>query len=111
MERLGAFPLPVEVVPFASAPLARWIEKMGGQPVPRPAEGKPYVTDNGNHILDCRFGPRPDWPEIARRLDALPGLVCHGLFWECFDVIVVGRAEGADVLHVERPAGHRFPPG
>jgi len=109
VERLGAFPLPVEVVPFARAPLARWIGELGGRAAARLSEGKLVVTDNGNHILDCRFGPREDWPEIARRLDALPGLVCHGLFWQCFDVIVVGREGGAEVQRIARPAGHRFP--
>ncbi len=109
VERLGAFPLPVEVVPFARAPVARWIEELGGHPTQRLAEGLPYLTDNGNHILDCRFGPRAGWPEIARRLDALPGLVCHGLFWQCFDVIVVGRDDGVETRRVERPQGRKFP--
>jgi ribose 5-phosphate isomerase A len=117
VERLGAFPLPVEVVPFATAAVARWIEGLGASATRRDAAGgpnttdaAPYLTDNGNHILDCRFGPRSDWPEISRRLDALPGLVCHGLFLQCFDVIVVGSDEGAEVRRVARPAGHRFPP-
>ena len=109
VERLGAFPLPVEVVPFARAAVARWIGELGGPAAPRLTEGKLVVTDNGNHVLDCRFGPRCDWPQIARRLDALPGLVCHGLFWRCFDVIVIGREDGAEVRRVERAPGHRFP--
>jgi ribose 5-phosphate isomerase A len=109
VEQLGAFPLPVEVVPFARAPLVRWIGELGGRAAARLTEGKPVVTDNGNHILDCRFGPRSDWPEIARRLDALPGLVCHGLFWQCFDVIVIGREDGAEVIRVARPERSAFP--
>jgi ribose 5-phosphate isomerase A len=107
--RLGAFPLPVEVVPFARAAVARWIGELGGAAAARLTEGKLVVTDNGNHILDCRFGPRGDWPELARRLDALPGLVCHGLFWRCFDVIVIGREDGAETRRVARAPGHRFP--
>jgi ribose 5-phosphate isomerase A len=62
----------------------------------------PCVTDNGHHLLDCAFGPRDDWPEITRRLEELPGLVGHGIFWECFDVIVVGSESGAEVRHVGR---------
>jgi ribose 5-phosphate isomerase A len=111
VERLGAFPLPVEVVPFAAPTVARWIGELGAPSALRSVEGgAPYITDNGNHILDCRFGPRVDWPGLVRRLDALPGLVCHGLFRECFDVIVIGREDGAEVRRVPRPPGHRFPP-
>lgn len=99
VERLGSFPLPIEVIPFARPLIERRIRKMGATPVWRCRSGEPVMTDNGNQLVDCAFGPRADWEEIARRLDAVPGLVCHGLFQEVFDVILIGRAGGAETVH------------
>lgn len=101
VERLGKFPLPVEVLSFARPVVARWIAALGAEVSwRRDPSGAPYLTDNGNPILDCRFSPRDDWPELAAQLDALPGLVCHGIFVRGFDVIVIGKEEETEVLRV-----------
>ncbi|MFN0009693.1 MAG: ribose-5-phosphate isomerase RpiA [Planctomycetota bacterium] len=94
--RLGTtFPLPVEVVPFALASVARALARLGCTPSPRLASGKPRMTDNGNAILDCRFEQGiPDAAELERRIDSIPGVVESGLFVGLAHVLFIGRADG-----------------
>jgi ribose 5-phosphate isomerase A len=77
---LGKFPLAVEVIRFAQALIAKKITAMGADVQMRLKNGEPYVTDEGNHILDCRFGSIPDADTLARGLSEMPGVVEHGLF-------------------------------
>lgn len=78
---LGRFPLPVEVIKFAQALVAKKIEALGADVTLRlKADGKPYLTDENNHILDCRFGRIRDADGLAQRLSDMPGVVEHGLF-------------------------------
>ncbi len=100
--RLGAFPLPVEVVRFAWRPLAQRLADLGATPtLCAGRDGCPYVTDEGNYILDCAFGRIDDPAALAARLDAMPGVVDHGLFVGLADTVIVGRGEGTDVI--DRP--------
>ena len=100
--RLGAFPLPVEVVRFAWRPLAQRLGDLGATPTCCAGrDGRPYVTDEGNYILDCAFGRIDDPAALAARLDAMPGVVDHGLFVGLADTVIVGRGEGTDVI--DRP--------
>jgi len=79
--RLGKFPLPVEVIRFAQALVAKEIAALGADVRLRlQANGTPYVTDESNHILDCRFGEIADADKLARQLSDMPGIVEHGLF-------------------------------
>ena len=89
---LGRFPLPVEVIKFAQALVTKKIEKLGARvSLRRGSDGKPFLTDENNHILDCRFGEIPDADGLARRLSDMPGVVEHGLF---IGRIVHGGCEG-----------------
>lgn len=103
VERLGTtFRLPVEVVPFARAAVARKIRRLGGEPFLRiKAAGEPNLTDNGNEILDCHFkeGIRdPEALELA--LDQIPGVVESGLFIGLAQILVIGHPDGrAEVRH------------
>lgn len=72
--------LPVEVVPFALTPARRQIAALGFDPVQRMTGDKPYVTDNGNYILDCGTGPLKDAPATDLALHAIPGVAGTGLF-------------------------------
>jgi len=94
--RLGTtFPLPVEVVPFAATPVARALARLGCTPALRTAAGKPYVTDNGNAILDCRFADGiADAASLERRIASIPGVVESGLFVGLAHVLYVGRDDG-----------------
>jgi ribose 5-phosphate isomerase A len=90
---LGRFPLPVEVIKFAQAVVKTKIEAMGAQVSLRPAaNGDPYVTDENNHILDCRFGKIDDPDRLARQLSDMPGVVEHGLFIGMASVVLVAEA-------------------
>ena len=101
VERLGAFPLPVEVIPFAEQVVAARIRAMGVEPrLRRGASGEPFATDEGNRILDCPFGRIDDPEALAARLSAVPGVVEHGLFLGLAHEVIVAR--GGTVLRMRR---------
>ncbi len=78
---LGKFPLPVEVVPFAWEVTTRRVAAATNcEPAPRRDGREPYVTDNGNYILDCPCGEIGDPAALERELKLLPGVVECGLF-------------------------------
>jgi len=89
-----AFPLPVEVVPFGWKHAARRVAATGCEVVQRMKNGAPFVTDNGNYVLDCRYPGIADPAALQRTLDALPGVVDHGLFVGMAGRVVVGDAQG-----------------
>ena len=90
---LGKFPLPVEVIEFAEPLIAKRISDLGAQVIQRQGkDGKPYVTDEGHHILDCHFGKIPDPPALARTLSDMPGIVEHGLFVGMTSVVVMAKS-------------------
>jgi ribose 5-phosphate isomerase A len=96
---LGKFPLPVEVIKFAQALVMKKIEALGGAvELRRDADGKPYLTDEDNHILDCRFGQIPDADRLARQLSDMPGVVEHGLFIGMTSVVLV--ANGSEIVEL-----------
>jgi ribose 5-phosphate isomerase A len=91
---LGRFPLPVEVVGFAQALVAKKIQALGASVKLRQgADGKPYTTDEGHHILDCSFGRIADPPALARALSDMPGVMEHGLFMGMASIALVGKGE------------------
>jgi len=93
--KLGKFPLPVEVIPFAEKLIAKKVAAMGAQVKLREyAAGNPFVTDEGHHILDCEFGEIDDPEKIGAELSFMPGIVEHGLFLNMASVVVVGRKDG-----------------
>ena len=98
---LGKFPLPVEVIQFAQALVAKRIAALGAQVSVRTgADGKPFVTDEHNHILDCRFGQIPDADGLARQLSDMPGVVEHGLFVGMASVVLFAR--GSEIVELRR---------
>jgi len=91
--RLGTrSPVPVEVLHFGWQAQVRYLTSLGAQvAVRRAAGGGPVLTDQGNLILDCRYGPIVDPDALAERLASRAGVVEHGLFLEAnWDVIVAG---------------------
>lgn len=101
--QLGAFPLPIEVVPFGWEITARRVEGLGAVVARRETAGHPYQTDNGNYILDCRFGEISDPPGLHARLKALLGVVETGLFCGMATEVYLGQADGSvQVLHPQR---------
>jgi ribose 5-phosphate isomerase A len=98
VEQLHAFPLPVEVIPFAVKIVEREVRALGAEPVLRQKDGKPFVTDNGLWILDCRFPPIHDPPLLARAFSQIPGIAEHGLFCGMVHELVVGTDDGVKIL-------------
>lgn len=92
--QLGKFPLPVEIVPFAESWTLRAIESLGCDARIRLKDGRPFVTDNGNWIADCRFGAIPDPEALTVRLNQIPGVVENGLFVGIASSVVVGNEDG-----------------
>ncbi|ELY78968.1 ribose-5-phosphate isomerase RpiA [Natrinema pallidum] len=91
--------VPVEVLPDAHTVVADRLTELGGEATLRAAERKdgPVVTDNGNLVLDCEFGPIDDPDRLATRLSTVPGVVEHGLFVGMADAAYVGTEDGVDV--------------
>jgi len=92
---LGAFPLPVEVIPMARSYVAREIVKLGGQPVWR----KDFITDNGNQILDVQNLSIMEPVKLEERLNNIVGVVTNGLFaMRPADVLLLGTEEGVKTI-------------
>lgn len=78
--QLGAFPLPVEVLPFGAEITSRKIAALGCKPKLRVSEGQPFITDNGNYILDCDFERIESPGDLEMKLNMIPGVLENGLF-------------------------------
>lgn len=99
--KLGKFPLPVEVIRFAQALVAKRIAALGARvEVRKLPDGSPFVTDENNHILDCHFGEIQDPDSLARELSDTPGVVEHGLFIGMASVVLVAR--GSEIIELRR---------
>jgi ribose 5-phosphate isomerase A len=81
--------LPVEVASFGLAHCQRRLAAMGLDPQVRRHDGEPFLTDNGNHILDCRIGPIENPAPFERSLVEIPGVVETGLFLGMADTILI----------------------
>jgi ribose 5-phosphate isomerase A len=97
--------VPVEVAQFGWESTARILTKLGANPGlrMRPDAEAPFVTDGGNYILDCAFGPIPSPADLQRELDSVVGVVEHGLFIGLASHVLVGTATGVNRL--DRSAG------
>jgi ribose 5-phosphate isomerase A len=92
---LGAFALPVEVIPMARSYVARKLVSLGGQPEYRAG----FVTDNGNHILDVHNLKISDPPALESVINQITGVVTNGLFaHRGADVLLLGKSTGVEVL-------------
>lgn len=98
VKSLHAFPLPIEIVPFAQKMVEREVRALGGEPTLRQKDGKTYVTDNGLWILDCRFPPIEDPPALAKAFSSIPGIAEHGLFCGMVHELVVGTDDGVKII-------------
>jgi len=95
VDLLGAFALPVEVIPMARSFVARQLVKLGGQPTWR--EG--FVTDNGNVILDLHNLTITNPAELEAKLNNIPGVVTNGLFaLRPADVLLLGTKDGVQTI-------------
>jgi ribose 5-phosphate isomerase A len=102
VQRLGAFPLPVEVIPMAAQRLARQFAALGGQATLRLKDGAPLVTDNGQHILDVRGLSIDDPLAFESAVNQWPGVVTVGVFaHQKAQVCLLGTTAGVRTLSFE----------
>lgn len=101
VERLGSHsPVPVEIVPFGWEATAKRLEELGAHPKLRTnPDGSAYVTDGGHYIVDCALGPIPSPSDLATELDAVVGVVEHGLFIGLASEVLIGTEAGIDRLN------------
>ncbi len=98
VKRLGAFPLPVEVVPFALSTVVEALEDGGLHPILRETNGDAYITDNGNYIVDADISSIGNLMRLEDELKHIPGVVETGLFLDTTDIIIVARGEEVEVI-------------
>jgi len=101
VDTLGAFPLPVEVIPFGLPVTQNLIEEtltgmdvLGRDITMRMRDGKPFITDEGNMILDLHLKHIGNPRQLALVLNQIPGVVENGLFIDICDVVIVGHGDG-----------------
>ncbi|WP_423190022.1 ribose-5-phosphate isomerase RpiA [Alkalibacterium sp. f15] len=103
VHKLGAFPLPVEVVKFGCQQVFRLFEEKEMDPSFRKDDKDDlYLTDSGNYIIDLHLEQIENPHEIAAWLDSLTGVVEHGLFLDCVTKVIVGTEDGPVVKDVSR---------
>ncbi|MBS7656787.1 ribose-5-phosphate isomerase RpiA [Candidatus Bathyarchaeota archaeon] len=93
-------PLPIEVLPFSLPFVMSEIKKIGGQPVLKKSSSgdSPFITDNGNYVLNADFGVIKNPWQLNRKLKSLPGVVETGLFLGMADMAIVGTERGIKIL-------------
>jgi ribose 5-phosphate isomerase A len=97
--------LPVEVTPFALPLCERRLADLGCRPVLYLQTGTPFLTDNGNYILDCQIDPIPDPVRLELDIRAIPGVVGTGLFLEMADTVLVGDRHTFALIDERRRVG------
>ncbi len=90
------FYVPVEVVTFGWESQARFLQTLGAAVKLRVKEGNPFVTDQGNYILDCTFGPIANATQLAQQLKQRTGIVDSGLFIGLVTDLIVAKADGVE---------------
>lgn len=100
VDELGAFPLPLEVIPFGHKKLCKILEQKGYQPAIRQTEaGQLFRTDNDNLVIDLHLESIQAPHALAQELSQLPGVVEHGLFLDMVDIVLVGRNGQVETLN------------
>ena len=93
VDQLGAFPLPVEVIPFGWQVVFNQLESLHGNPDLRLNKGQPQVTDQGNYIIDCHFRKIENPKLLEHQLNMIPGVVENGLFINLCTKMILGDGE------------------
>lgn len=96
VDKLGStFPVPVEVLPMAIAPVMQALEKLGGKLELRMGVKKdgPVITDQGNMVLDVTFSAIPNPPELEKTINNIPGVLENGIFVGVTDIVLIGEIQ------------------
>jgi ribose 5-phosphate isomerase A len=108
VDTLGAFPLPIEVVPFGLAVTRAMVEDIADElglegPVRQrlKPDGTPFVSDGGNFLLDCAFERIDDPEALAELLPFAPGVIDHGLFIGLADQAIIAGPDGVQIIDAD----------
>ncbi|HLF34416.1 MAG TPA: ribose-5-phosphate isomerase RpiA [Cyclobacteriaceae bacterium] len=93
VDKLGKFHLPVEVIPFAASYVMNRLRDLKGAGTIRQKDGSPFLTDQGNFIIDTDFGIIDEPAKLAEKLDEIVGLVEHGLFINLAHKVIMGQGD------------------
>lgn len=99
VDKLGKFTLPIEVIPFALNYVQLQITSLQGKGKLRMNNGKPFLTDQQNYIIDADFGLIENPPALAEKLNQIEGLVAHGLFIGLAARVIMGEGDSIQVFN------------
>ena len=94
----GQTPLPVEIVAFGWQRTVKRLADLGLRPRLRVVSGEPFLSDGGNHIVDCHVGEIADAPSLDAKLAGIVGVIETGLFLGLASMVVVGNSTGIEVM-------------
>ncbi|HIH35025.1 MAG TPA: ribose-5-phosphate isomerase RpiA [Methanosphaera sp.] len=100
VESLGAFPVPLEIIPESLRLVKNAVKEMGGVPSLRMGIQKdgPVITDNGNFVLDTKFDSIENPYELEIELNTIPGVLENGIFAGITDKVIVGKESGNEII-------------
>lgn len=98
VKQLGKFKVPVEVIPFAASHVQSQLQQLHGTAQIRMVDGKPFITDEGNYIMDTDFGLIADPVTLADAIKSISGVVDHGLFINLASKVIMGKNGGTVVF-------------
>lgn len=99
VQKLGKFPLPVEVIPFGSNHIFKKFMNHGYNPTFRKSGSKNYFTDSGNEIIDLHLNEIEDSLKLEQEIKLIPGVVEVGLFNNIADMIIVGKENSTEIIN------------
>lgn len=100
VDSLGAFPVPIEIIPESLRLVKNAVSEMGGIPELRMGIQKdgPVITDNGNFVLDTKFDSIENPYELEIELNTIPGVLENGIFAGITDKVIVGKESGIEII-------------
>ncbi len=98
VDSIGAFPLPVEILPYGCNHIVNKLEAFNLNPVLRVIDNSPFVTDNHNYIVDLHLGKGFDIQNVNEKLKNITGVLETGFFLNTCDKIIIGMGDGVRVL-------------
>lgn len=102
VDRIGVFPLPLEVLPFGCRHTISRLKEVSAAQTLRMQDGKPFITDNGNYIVDVLIKKTPDRRELNGTLKSIPGVIETGLFLNTCRRIIIGTDAGVKIIENHR---------
>jgi len=91
-------PIPVEILQFSYTATQHCLEELGCTTTLRTIVNEPYITDNGNYIIDCEFPRIPEPEALEMQINMIPGVVENGLFINMADMVIIGGKQGIHTL-------------